>query len=176
MTYTPTTWVDGSAGNTAITAARLNNMEAGIAIQNTFGRWVSTSTATITAETGISSWTVSGNTPSGVSVSGDTFTVANAGRYAFNAQMFANAVGTNQTGEVGFSFKDPAGTLLYAYQMDFYNTAITAAVLLNCSAFPITLAAGATFKVMAYCTNPSGMTMAGTTTNLGTAFGIQRIG
>lgn len=31
MTYTPTTWVDGSGGGTPITAARLNNIEGGVA-------------------------------------------------------------------------------------------------------------------------------------------------
>ena len=30
LTYTPTTWADGADGGTAITAARLNNIEQGI--------------------------------------------------------------------------------------------------------------------------------------------------
>lgn len=48
MPYTPnTTWVDGSGGGTPLTAARLNNMEAGIwpATQSYTPTWTSTGVA-----------------------------------------------------------------------------------------------------------------------------------
>lgn len=35
LAYTPTTWADGADGGTAITAARLNNIEQGVAAATT---------------------------------------------------------------------------------------------------------------------------------------------
>lgn len=35
LAYTPTTWADGADGGTAITAARLNNLEQGVAAATT---------------------------------------------------------------------------------------------------------------------------------------------
>jgi hypothetical protein len=35
LTYTPTTWADGADGGTAITAARLNNIEQGVSAATT---------------------------------------------------------------------------------------------------------------------------------------------
>lgn len=173
---------DTSVGNAAL-GTRLSTQET---LRNTFGRWYSTSnntTATkITAETGLSSWAVVGDPPSGITVAGDTFTVANTGRYLLAAQMFGNVQGTAVKGYVALTIKNVAGTIIYAYQMCYFDnaagTATTSAVLVNCTVpGPVKLAAGDTIKVNVYCNNSNaGVVMAGDGTNLATTFGIQRVG
>lgn len=186
-------------GNTATTAASGDRALALETIAATHGRWVSTSNAStsvastgvtdttgyITSEQPLGTWAVLGNTPSGISVSGQTFTVANAGRYNLSAQMFFTARkngATDVSGQVGFSIKNPAGTILYGYTAYPFNTATATALLTSVAAIDVTFAAGATFQVFLYGAPPVvggtfyGAYNSATSTNQGTSLGIHRIG
>lgn len=149
-------------------------------VRDTQGRWYSTSNNTsgtkITSEIGLSSWTATGDTPSGVSVSSDTFTIASAGRYDIQAGFYSTPQGTSQTGYIGFSIKNVAGTVIYAYQTVFFNNALAAATLGNVGTGTVKLAAGSTFKVYIFTTNANGIVMSGDGTNQGTFVSVQRVG
>lgn len=149
-------------------------------VRDTMGRWYSTSNNTsgtkITSEIGLSSWTATGDTPSGITVSGDTFTVATAGRYSITAGCYTTPQGTSQTGYIGFSIKNAAGTLILGYQTIQFNNALAAAALGNVGTGTVKLAAGFTFKVFIFTTNANGIVMSGDATNQGTFLSVQREG
>lgn len=149
-------------------------------VRDTQGRWYSTSNNTtgtkITSEVGLSSWTATGDTPSGISVSGDTFTIASAGRYSITAGCYTTPQGTSQTGYIGFSIKNVAGSIIYAYQTINFNNALAAPALGNVSTGTVKLGAGATFKVFIFTTNANGIVMSGDATNQATFVSVQREG
>lgn len=178
---------------------RLANMDT---IRGTHGRWWSGSNTSqtvpadgtsgndpvngyIASERALQTWSPLGDTPSGITVSGDTFTVTQAGRYAITGQMFFTARKNGSTdvkGQVGMSIKNPAGTVLYAYTAYPFDTATASALLTSVAAMDVTFPAGAQFKMFVYgAASPSSATFygvfnSGNATNQGTTLGIQRLG
>lgn len=57
-TFTPTTWVDGSAGGTPITAAQLNRVEAGVESMDDRVTALEDTAATVVASTKTTSYTL----------------------------------------------------------------------------------------------------------------------
>jgi hypothetical protein len=149
-------------------------------VRDTMGRWYSTSNNTtgtkLTSEIGLSSWTATGDTPSGITVSGDTFTIASAGRYSIQAGCYTTPQGSSQTGYIGFSIKNVSGSVIYAYQTIYFNNALAAAALGNVGTGTVKFAAGSTFKVYIFTTNANGLVMSGDATNQGTFVAVQREG
>lgn len=134
MPYTPNTWVDGSGGGTPITAARLNNMEAGIEDADTrltaLATWAAYTPA-LTADTtdptlGAGStiagrWTQIGKHVTGFGrIVWKTGLTVGVGQYRISLPVTGVAMGNAPAGS-GFIYDDSAG-LTYVFGMNMESS------------------------------------------------------